>query len=142
MADVDPGSLLVLYDGVCALCNGLVQFVVKRDRRDRFRFAPLQGDRARAIVTAAGDDPDLLDTMYLVLRPGAPDQKVLRRGRAALETIRSVGGAWRLLGIFAILPGFVLDFFYRLVARRRYRTFGRHDACPVPPPEQRHKFLA
>jgi len=139
----EPGrdQLLVLYDGVCALCNGLVRFVVRRDRRDRFRFAALQGDRARAIVRRHGGDPDQLDTMYLVMRPGADDEKVIARGRAALKTIRSVGGAWRLLGVFAALPGFVLDFFYGLVARRRYRMFGRYDECPVPPPEQRHKFL-
>jgi predicted DCC family thiol-disulfide oxidoreductase YuxK len=129
--------VLVLYDGVCAMCNGLVKFVVARDRRDRFRFAPLQGELARDIVKQDGGDPDVLDTMYLVLDDG----KVLKRGRAALKTIRSVGGAWRLLGVFAILPSFVLDFFYGLVARRRYKMFGKLEACPVPPPEQRHKFL-
>jgi predicted DCC family thiol-disulfide oxidoreductase YuxK len=134
-------DLLVLYDGVCALCNGLVKFVVKRDRRDRFRFTALQGERAREIVRRHGGDPDQLDTMYLVLRPGAPDEEILTRGRAALRTLREVGGPWRLLGVFALLPDLVLDFFYGLVARRRYKTFGRYDQCPVPPPEQRHKFL-
>jgi predicted DCC family thiol-disulfide oxidoreductase YuxK len=133
--------MLVLYDGVCALCNGLVTFVIARDRRDRFRFAPLQGELARQIVARHGGDPDELDTMYLVLNHGQPDEKVLRRGRAALRTIRSVGGAWTLMGVFALLPSFVLDFFYGLVARRRYKMFGRLEACPVPPPEQRHKFL-
>jgi predicted DCC family thiol-disulfide oxidoreductase YuxK len=129
--------VLVLYDGVCALCNGLVKFVVKRDRRDRFRFAPLQGELARGIVAKHGGDPDQLDTMYLVLDDG----RVLKRGRAALRTIRGVGGAWWLMGVFAVLPSFVLDFFYGLVARRRYKMFGKLEACPVPPPEQRHKFL-
>jgi predicted DCC family thiol-disulfide oxidoreductase YuxK len=134
-------QMLVLYDGVCALCNGLVKFVVARDRHDRYRFAPLQGDMARAIVARHGGDPDQLDTMYLVLDHGTEREKVLRRGRAALKTIRGIGGAWRLLGAFAILPDFVLNFFYGLVARRRYKMFGRYETCPVPPPELRHKFL-
>jgi predicted DCC family thiol-disulfide oxidoreductase YuxK len=107
--------VLVLYDGVCALCNGLVKFVVKRDRRDRFRFAPLQEELARGIVTRHGGDPDQLDTMYVVLTTASRGEGA-EAWAVALATIRNVGGAWSLMGVFAIPPSFVLDFFYGLVA--------------------------
>jgi predicted DCC family thiol-disulfide oxidoreductase YuxK len=140
-AAVRADNLVILYDGVCALCNGLNKFVLERDRRDRFRFTPLQGELARALLVRHGHDPDQLDTVYLVLSPGTDTERLLARGRAALKIIRSTGRAWRLMAIFAILPTFILDFFYNLVARNRYRTFGKYDECPIPPPEHRHKFL-
>jgi predicted DCC family thiol-disulfide oxidoreductase YuxK len=138
---VGPGNLVILFDGVCALCNGLNKFVLKRDRRDRFRFTPLQGEVARNLLIRHGKDPDQLDTVYLVLSPGTDAERLLARGRAALKIIRSVGGAWHLMAVFAILPTFILDFFYNLVARNRYRAFGKYDECPIPPSEHRHRFL-
>lgn len=140
-AAIGPENLVILFDGVCALCNGLNKFVLKRDRRDRFRFTPLQGEVARAVLVRHGKDPDELDTVYLVLSPGTADERLMARGRAALKIVRSVGRGWRLMAVFTILPTFVLDFFYGLVARNRYRAFGKYDECPIPPKEHRHKFV-
>lgn len=134
-------AVLVLYDGVCALCNGIVRFLVDRDRDDRFRFLALQSDVGRAVVRARGGDPDEVSTLYVITAPGRPDEKMLVRGRAGIRAMSAAGGAWRLLHALRILPTFLLDLGYRLIARHRYRIAGRLDACPVPPAEHRHKFL-
>lgn len=139
--DIPHDKLIVLYDGVCALCNRWVEFILARDGRDRFRFSALQDEPARTLVARHGHDPDVLDTVYLVLEPGTERERLLSRGRAGLTILRRVGGIYRLAIVFAILPTFVLDFFYNRVARSRYRRFGKYDACPVPPAEHRHKFV-
>lgn len=136
-----PGAVLVLYDGVCGLCNAVVRFLLARDRRDRFRFASLQGDLARALVIAHGGDPDELSTFYLIQRPGQPGERVWRRGRAGLLALVSLGGAWSLFHALRILPTALLDAGYGVLAERRYRLGGKLDACPVPAPEHRGKFV-
>jgi predicted DCC family thiol-disulfide oxidoreductase YuxK len=136
-----PESMLVLYDGVCALCNGVVRFLIRRDRDDRYRFAAIQSEYARALLRKHGKDPDRLDTMYLVLAPGAEGERVVQKGRAALRAVSSVGGGWRLLRALAVLPTFLLDAGYWVIARTRYRLFGKSEACPVPAVEDRHKFV-
>lgn len=135
------GKRLLLYDGVCALCNGLVRFVIRRDTRERYIFAAIQSDVARELLTKHGRDPDELNTLYLVHNYGTPEESLSTRGRGALRVLRGLGGAWRVFVAFEILPGFLLNGVYRLVARNRYRTFGKLDACPAPAPEHRGKFL-
>ncbi len=133
---------LLLYDGVCALCNGLVRFVLKRDRARLFRFAPLQGETARELLRKWGRTPELLDTLYFVRDADTPGEAVLERSRAALLVFEEIGGVWKVLArLLGVLPSGVLDFLYDFVARRRYRWFGRYDACPLPPPEDRDRFL-
>ena len=133
---------LILYDGVCALCNGLVRFVLKRDRGDRFRFASLQSEPAREILSRYGVNSDVLDTFYLVLDNGQPGEQILSRSQATMRVLAELRG---LPGVFAtlmrIVPRFLRDFFYNLVARSRYRVFGKYDVCPLPAPGDRHKFL-
>lgn len=139
---VPDGGALLLYDGVCGLCDRTVQFVLARDKGDRFRFATLQGEVARARLAPHGVDPATLDTFHLVVNVGGPDERVLSRSRGAVETLRRLPGVWRALGAaLAVLPTFLADLGYRLIARVRYRVFGKLDACPVPAPEHRHKFL-
>jgi len=141
----DPATAtvdLVLYDGVCALCNGLVRFLVARDRERRFRYAALQSDLARAVLAPYGADPSELSNMFVLLDYGGPDQRCLRRSRAALATFRRLGGGWAFLArVLSVLPTFLLDAGYRLVAWTRYRTFGRYESCPLPSPEHRDLFL-
>lgn len=132
---------LLLYDGVCALCNGVVQRVLRRDRARRYQFAPLQGEPARTRLRSHGLDPDALDTFVLVLDPDTPAERVLVRGRAGVQVVREMGGVYALAGAFGVLPTPVLDWAYNVVARNRYRTFGKFEACPVPPPEQRDRFV-
>lgn len=132
---------LVLYDGVCGLCNRLVRFILKRDRRRQFRFASLQGPLAEALLRRHGFDARDLDTFYLVADHQGPGEQVFARARAVLVVLRKLGGIWAVSRAFAPLPSRWLDAAYDFVAARRYRWFGRADACPLPPPEHRAMFL-
>jgi predicted DCC family thiol-disulfide oxidoreductase YuxK len=132
---------LVLYDGVCGLCNRLNQFILKRDASDRFRFAVLQSSLAGELLQRYGRDASDLNTVYVVVNYGAPDERLLFKSRAVLSVLRALGGPWSLARIFEPLPSRFLDRLYDFVARRRYRWFGRFDACVVPQPHDRSKFL-
>jgi predicted DCC family thiol-disulfide oxidoreductase YuxK len=136
----ETGAVL-FYDGVCALCNRIVAFIVKRDRRDRFRFAPLQSNLARETLARHGLDASALDTMFMVTGLGTPEERVAGKSRAVLAFCARLGFPWSLAGALRLVPARLLDGLYDRVARNRYATFGRLDACPVPPPEERHKFL-
>jgi predicted DCC family thiol-disulfide oxidoreductase YuxK len=128
---------LLLYDGVCALCNGAVTFVLKRDRGGAVRFAPLQGETAAKLLAGR---PALagIDSMIWIDSSGA----AFTRSAAALAIARQVGGVWAILASLArIVPAALRDALYDLVARARYRIFGRYDACPVPPADVRSRFL-
>ncbi len=127
---------IVLYDGVCGMCNGLVKFVARLDRRGRFRFAALQGETGQALLREHGLRTDDFDSAVLV-----EDGRAFVRSRAVLRIVSGLGGAWRAAGVLAAVPAPVLDFFYDRVARGRYRIFGRSDACVLPPPELRARFL-
>ena len=132
---------IILYDGVCGLCSRLCQFVLARDPAGRFRFAALQGAVAGEILKRHGRDPRDLDTLYLVLAPGRMEERLLRKSDAALWIVRELGGPWRLSGALRIVPRTIRDLGYDLVARTRYRLFGRYDTCPLPDPRQRARFL-
>jgi predicted DCC family thiol-disulfide oxidoreductase YuxK len=132
---------LVLYDGVCGLCNRLVQFILRRDRADRFRFASLQGALAADLLRRYGRDARDLDTVYLVRDHGTPGEALLAKSRAVFAMLDRLGGPWLLVRVLRLLPRSVLDFAYDQIARRRYRWFGRYDACPLPAPGARAKFL-
>jgi predicted DCC family thiol-disulfide oxidoreductase YuxK len=138
---VTADAPIILYDGVCGLCNRLNRFVLARDRAGRFRFAALQGPVAAEILARHGRDPRDLDTLYLVLDPGRPRERLLQKSDAALWILRELGGTWRLTGALRIVPLAIRDLGYDLVARTRYRVFGRYDACPVPDPRHRARFL-
>jgi predicted DCC family thiol-disulfide oxidoreductase YuxK len=133
---------IILYDGVCGLCNRFVQFVLKRDRKDRFRFAALQSNFARTILERHGLNPDRLDTVYLVLDSGLPSEHLLSRNEAAAAVLKELGGFWRFWArLLDFLPKRFRDWRYALVARNRYRFFGKYEACPLPKEKDRHKFL-
>lgn len=136
-----PENPILLYDGVCGLCNGLIRFVLRRDREARLRFAPLQSELAREILVRHGRDPDDLDTVVLVSDPGAESEALLDRARAILRVMSWIGWPWKALMVFWPLPTFLIDAGYRFVAWTRYRLFGRHEKCPLPTPEERARFL-
>lgn len=138
----DTPNPIILYDGVCALCNHLVRFVLKRDSRDHFRFASLQSDFAVNILQHHGAVPQTLDTFYIVLDHGQPEERLAARSDAALAVLREIGGVWKALGgLLRLLPRWFRDWGYNLIARNRYRIFGRYDVCPLPEEKYRHKFL-
>jgi predicted DCC family thiol-disulfide oxidoreductase YuxK len=135
------GRHLVLFDGVCGLCNGLVQFVLPRDRDRTFDFAPLQSATGRTWLERFQRNPDNLETLVVVTDYRTDTPAVRTRADAALFVVRALRQPWRLLGILRMLPARVLDVGYNVIARRRYRWFGRYDACVLPPPEQRARFI-
>ena len=128
---------IVLYDGVCGLCDRSVQLILRNDRRGRFRFAALQSDAGRALLEKFGLPPDALDSIVLV-----EGGRAWRKSRAALRIARRMDAPWPLLWPLIIIPGAVADVFYDLVAKNRYRMFGKLDACMLPPPEVRARFLS
>jgi predicted DCC family thiol-disulfide oxidoreductase YuxK len=131
------GRHIVFFDGVCGLCDKTVRFLLRHDRHDRLRFAPLQGETARRVLPPLGGRPEDLDTIYVVTADG----RLLQRSRAVLFATVALGGAWVLLGALRIVPRPLADLVYRFVARVRYRVFGRFDTCSIPTPEERARFL-
>ena len=136
-----PAPHLILYDGVCGLCSRFVQFVLKRDKREQFLFAPLQSETAAQELARHGYDAQALDTVYLITDRGTPAERIHRKARAVLMVLRLLGGFWRVPAAVRILPARVNDWGYDLIARHRYRLFGRTDSCPLPKPEHRRRFL-
>lgn len=133
---------ILLYDGVCGFCNGVVQFVLKYDRKGTLNFAPLQSGLGREILSRF---PRLqaIDTVVFY-EPQAADgspEKALIRTNAALRLAGYLGGWWRLFQVFWLVPRPIRDFCYDLFARYRYRWFGKHETCVIPPREVRSRFL-
>lgn len=133
--------MILLYDGVCGFCNDWVQFTLNRDERGVFQFAPLQGGTASRILARYGKDPTDLDTVYLVIDPNGPSEKLLWKSRAIFTVLSKLGFGYRLLALLRFLPATLTDLGYDLIARNRYRWFGRKDSCPVPDPRHRPRFL-
>jgi predicted DCC family thiol-disulfide oxidoreductase YuxK len=133
---------IILYDGVCGLCNRLNQFVLKRDHNDTFRFAALQSIFAEGVLSRHGVNPNDLDTVYVVVNHGKSDERLLARSDAVLLGLREIGGIWRAgASLFGVLPAVLRDWVYGCVAGNRYRIFGRFESCPLPSAKDRSKFL-
>jgi predicted DCC family thiol-disulfide oxidoreductase YuxK len=127
---------IVLFDGVCNFCNASVNWIIARDPRGRFRFAPLQSPAGERLQHEHGLDPTALDTLVLIDRG-----RVYRKSGAALRVVRRLRLPWPVLFGLIIVPAFVRDFVYDFPALRRYRWFGRRDECMVPSPEVQERFL-
>ncbi len=127
---------VVVFDGVCNLCNGLVDFIVRHDTDGVFQFASNQSEPGQRILAAAG--VRAVDTDTIVL---ATDGKFFYRSSATLQIAKRMGFPWRLAYVFVIVPPFVRDAAYKLLAKYRYRLFGKRDSCRLPTPEERGRFL-
>ena len=128
---------VILFDGVCNLCNGSVNFVIDHDPEAYFRFASLQDDAAQPLLRAHGLTPDYLDSVVLV-----EDGKLYRDSTAALRIARKLGAPWSWLYALIVVPRPLRDLVYGYIARNRYRWFGKQDSCRIPTPELRARFLA
>ena len=135
------GKTIVLYDGVCGLCNRLVQFLLRRDKHDRFRFAPLQSKFASSLLKKHGIDAADLDSISVVADYGLASEKAFAKSDAVLRATWELGGIWRMGEVGRLVPRSLRDWLYDRVARNRYRMFGKYETCPIPRPEQRKKFI-
>lgn len=127
---------IILFDGVCNLCNGAVQFVIRRDNKNQFLFASLQSEEGKQILKEHNFPMNRMDSFFLV-----EGGKVYDRSTAALKVVKKLSGLWGLLYGFIILPKFIRDGVYNWIAKNRYQWFGRKDKCMIPTPELKAKFL-
>jgi predicted DCC family thiol-disulfide oxidoreductase YuxK len=130
-------SAVILFDGVCNFCNGAVNFIIERDKTGYFKFAPLQSEIGEKLLAENGIDKIEPDSVVLI-----EDGKVYTHSTAALRIARKLDGAWKLSYGFVVVPRFIRNFFYRMFAKYRYKMFGKQDACMLPTPEIRQRFLA
>ncbi|HMG88992.1 MAG TPA: thiol-disulfide oxidoreductase DCC family protein [Chryseolinea sp.] len=130
------GKIIVLFDGVCNLCNGAVQFINKRDPLSKFLFASLQSDFGQSQLLKFGLDPTKLHSI-IALENG----KFYERSDAALRIASGLAQPWPALGMFRILPRFIRDGVYNLIAKNRYKMFGKKESCMIPTPEMKAKFV-
>jgi predicted DCC family thiol-disulfide oxidoreductase YuxK len=129
---------VILFDGVCNFCNHSVNFIIDHDAKNYFKFAALQseaGERLQKEYGIKAEDKSL-DSVLVI-----EDGKLHTHSTAALRIARRLSGVWSLLYVFIIIPKPIRDFFYKLFAKNRYRLFGKQDACRLPSPEERAKFL-
>ena len=132
----EAGRPVILFDGVCNLCTGSVRFVIERDARKQFRFASLQSPVAEKLVGAQGRDGDRLESVVLVV-----GERTYRKSTAALLIARRLDGLWPVLAVFLLVPRPLRDAVYGWIGKRRYRLFGKRDACWRPQPELAERFL-
>ncbi len=135
-----PTARIVLYDGICVVCNRAVRRLIAADRKASLRFAPLQGATAEALRRRHPELPDEIDTIALV-EGDAGEERVYLRSDALFRIAALVDGPWRRLAWLRVLPRGLTDLGYRLFARVRYRVFGRLDHCPGPDPAERERYL-
>lgn len=126
---------VIFFDGVCNLCNGAVQFVIKRDQKNYFKFAALQSDFAKNELSKHQLKIEEGNS-FVLLENG----KVYEQSTAALKVARKLNGVWPLLYIFIIVPRFIRNTVYNYIAKNRYKWFGQQESCWVPTPELKHKF--
>ena len=130
----------ILFDGVCNLCNGFVQFIIRHDAAGRYRFAALQSEAGQALLLAHGVAPATLaaDPDSVLLLSGG---QLYSHSTAVLRIARGLGSVWQLAALGGVLPRAWRDGIYRFIARHRYRWFGRQESCPLPTPALKARFL-
>jgi predicted DCC family thiol-disulfide oxidoreductase YuxK len=131
------GNAIVLFDGVCNFCNGAVNFIIERDPEAYFKFAPLQSEIGEKLAAEYSIDKSQIDSVILI-----EDGVAYTYSSAALRVARRLSGTWSWLYGFRIVPKFLRDFAYKLFAKYRYKMFGKQEACMLPTPDIRARFLA
>ncbi|MGC3786867.1 thiol-disulfide oxidoreductase DCC family protein [Priestia aryabhattai] len=127
---------IILFDGVCNLCNGWVQFVIKRDSRALFRFASLQSDTAGTLLRKHNYEHPPLHSVILLM-----NGNLYTESTAILHIVRQLRGPIQLMACFQVVPVFIRNLFYRFIARNRYKWFGKQTSCMLPTPEAKMRFL-
>jgi predicted DCC family thiol-disulfide oxidoreductase YuxK len=127
---------IILFDGVCNLCNRAVQFVIKRDNKNQFLFASLQSEEGKQILKENSFQTKKMDSFFLV-----ENGKVYDRSTAALKVLKKLNGIWSFFYVFVLVPKFIRDSVYNFIAKNRYQWFGAKNKCMIPTPELKAKFL-
>lgn len=127
---------IILFDGVCNLCNRSVQSVIRKDKKGIFKFASLQSDAGKELLKEIGLPSDNLHSFVYI-----KNNSFYIRSDAALQVAKTLGGGWKALSYFKVVPRVIRDFFYNTIAKNRYKWFGKKDKCMVPSPELRARFL-
>ncbi|MBM3418743.1 MAG: thiol-disulfide oxidoreductase DCC family protein [Bacteroidetes bacterium] len=129
-------SHILLFDGVCNLCNGFVKFTIKRDPSAKFKFASLQSESGQKLLKKFGLPTDDFDSFVLII-----GDKYFLKSSAGLNVLKQLGGIWSLFYIFIIFPRPIRDCVYNMIAKTRYRILGKRASCMVPTPENKLRFL-
>lgn len=137
MNEKEPNNVII-FDGVCSLCNAWVDFVLRREKEDIFSFAANQSDEGQEILKKFNKtfDNEEVDTVFLL-----EDGQLYERSTAALRIVKKLSFPWNLAYGFVIIPRPIRDFFYKIIAKNRYRWFGKKNSCRLPTPEERAKFI-
>lgn len=137
--EVPKHKQLILFDGVCNLCNSSVLYVIKRDKKDKFLFAPLQSDIGKTVIQKFNIDTEKTDSILLY---NPQKNKLTYKSTAALLIAKHLGFPTNVLSIFIIVPAFIRNWVYNYIAKNRYKWYGKKEACMIPTPELKSKFLA
>jgi len=137
MIELPKHKKLILFDGVCNLCNTSVLYVIKRDKKDVFRFAPLQSDIGRQIIDQYNLDVSKTDSILLYSKTNGLSVK----SSAALQIAKHLGFPNNLMSVFFVVPPFIRNWVYDFIAKNRYKWYGKKDTCMIPTPELKAKFL-
>lgn len=129
-------SHILLFDGVCNLCNSFVQFTIKRDQKGKFKFAALQSEKGQALLKKFYLPTDDFNSFVFI-----NGNKYFLKSSAGLHVLKELGGVWKLFYIFIICPMPLRDFIYNMIAKTRYRIFGKRDTCMIPTPDINQRFL-
>lgn len=127
---------IVLFDGVCNLCNSAILFIIKRDKKDRFRFTSLDSHIGKVLLSRHNIDPSKIDSIVLISGDSA-----FAKADAALNIAKHLNHLWPILYVFKIVPSFISDKIYDFIARNRYKWFGKKESCMIPTPNLTSKFL-
>jgi predicted DCC family thiol-disulfide oxidoreductase YuxK len=126
---------VVLFDGVCKLCNGSVNFILRRDREGQLKLAPLQSDYGRQVIASQGKNSDAMGSILLL-----EGTRLSEKSTAIIRITKYLDGAWPLCMVFLIIPQFIRDFIYDIIANNRYRWFGKYGTCRLPNAEFEDRF--
>ena len=139
MTKVPIDKQLILFDGVCNLCNSSVLYVIKRDKKNKFLFAPLQSEVGKDIIKKFNIDTENTDSILLY---NPKNDNISYQSTAALIVAKQLGFPNNLLAVFLIVPVFIRNWVYKYIAKNRYKWFGKKDVCMIPTPELEAKFIA
>jgi predicted DCC family thiol-disulfide oxidoreductase YuxK len=130
------GKSIILFDGICNLCNSSVNFIIRNDKKEHFLFASLQSDAAKDILLQYQVKKIKFDSILLI-----ENGKIFEKSKAAFQISRNLNGAYKLIYFFTIIPKFITDWVYDIIARNRYTWFGKKDSCMIPTEKLKSRFL-